>query len=53
VSFPTPDDVLAALDLEGWTVERAASVPVEMTARDGSVQARVDNVVRVRRALSR
>ena len=53
VSFPTPDDVLAALDLEGWTVERAASVPVEVTTRDGSVQARVDNVVRVRRALSR
>jgi hypothetical protein len=49
LTFPTPDDVLAALDLAGWTVERAATVPVELTAPDGSPGTRVDNVVRVRR----
>jgi thioredoxin reductase/SAM-dependent methyltransferase len=49
VSFPTPDEVLATLDVEGWTVEHAASVPVEVTAPEGSVSGRVDSVVRLRR----
>jgi SAM-dependent methyltransferase len=50
LTFPTADDVLAALDLEGWTVERAEPVSVELTSPDGQPGTRVDNVVRLRRA---
>ena len=49
VAFPTADDVLASLDLEGWTVERAEALDVELTAPDGSPGSRSDNVVRIRR----
>ena len=52
LTFPTPDDVLAALDLDGWTVERAAAVTVELTSPEGSPGRRVDNVVRVCRPAS-
>jgi thioredoxin reductase len=49
VSFPSADEVLAALDLEGWTVERAEAVDVELTSPDGVSGSRTDNVVRLRR----
>ena len=49
VTFPTADDVLATLDVEGWTVERAEAVQVERTAPDGSPGSHTDNVVRLRR----
>jgi 2-polyprenyl-3-methyl-5-hydroxy-6-metoxy-1,4-benzoquinol methylase len=50
VTFPTADDVLASLDVEGWTVERAEAVQVERTAPDGSPGSHTDNVLRLRRA---
>ena len=50
VTFPTAEDVLASLDLDGWTVERAEVTDVEMTSPDGSQSSRTDNVVRLRRA---
>ncbi len=50
VTFPTADDVLASLDVEGWTVERAEAVRVERTAPDGSPGSHSDNVLRLRRA---
>jgi thioredoxin reductase/SAM-dependent methyltransferase len=50
VTFPTADDVLASLDLEGWTVERAEALAVEVTSPDGIPGSRTDNVVRLRRA---
>jgi SAM-dependent methyltransferase len=49
VTFPTAHDVLASLDVEGWTVERAEAVHVERTAPDGSPGSHTDNVVRLRR----
>jgi len=49
VTFPTADDVLASLDLEGWTVERAEALPVEVSSPDGIQGSRSDNVVRLRR----
>lgn len=49
VHFPTPDEVVAALDVEGWAVERAETVTVRLTAPDGSPASRTDNVVRLRR----
>jgi tRNA(Arg) A34 adenosine deaminase TadA/SAM-dependent methyltransferase len=49
LGFPTADDVLAALDLDGWTVERAEPVTVRLTAPDGAPGSRVDNIVRLRR----
>ena len=49
MTFPTADDVLASLDVEGWTVERAEAVQVERTAPDGSPGSHSDNVVRLRR----
>ncbi len=49
VPFPTADDVLASLDLEGWTVERAEAVRWEVTSPDGIPGSRTDNVVRLRR----
>jgi SAM-dependent methyltransferase len=50
VTFPTAEDVLASLDLDGWTVERAEAIDVEMTSPDGDQSSRTDNVVRLRRA---
>jgi thioredoxin reductase/SAM-dependent methyltransferase len=47
VTFPTADDVLAALDLDGWTVERAEAL--EVASPHGSSGHRIDNVVRLRR----
>ena len=47
VTFPTADDVLAVLDLDGWTVERAEAL--EVTSPDGSSSNRIDNLVRLRR----
>jgi SAM-dependent methyltransferase len=49
VTFPTTDDVLASLDLDGWTVERAEAVQWELTSPDGIPGVRTDNVVRLRR----
>ena len=49
LEFPTPASVLAALDVAGWTVERAAPVTVGLTAPDGTPGSRTDNVVRLRR----
>jgi thioredoxin reductase/SAM-dependent methyltransferase len=49
VKFPTAADVLAVLDLDGWTVERAEAVPVEVASPEGVTGNRIDNVVRLRR----
>jgi thioredoxin reductase/SAM-dependent methyltransferase len=49
VTFPTADDVLRTLDLDGWTVERAEAVQVEVTSPEGNTERRTDNVVRLRR----
>ncbi|HET8961388.1 class I SAM-dependent methyltransferase, partial [Nocardioides sp.] len=49
VTFPSADDVLVSLDLDGWRVERARVVEVEMTSPDGVSGTRTDNVVRLRR----
>jgi thioredoxin reductase/SAM-dependent methyltransferase len=49
VTFPSAEDVLATLDLEGWTVERAESVSVEVTSPDGTPGSRIDNILRLRR----
>jgi thioredoxin reductase/SAM-dependent methyltransferase len=49
VTFPTADDVLASLDLDGWTVERVEAVGVDLTAPDGAPGSRTDNVLRLRR----
>ena len=35
VTFPTADDVLASLDLDGWTVERAEALQVEVASPEG------------------
>ncbi len=51
MTFPTADDVLASLDLEGWTVERAEAVHVEGASPDGTPGSRTDNVVRLRRPI--
>jgi thioredoxin reductase/SAM-dependent methyltransferase len=53
VGFPTADDVLASLDLDGWTVERAEALRVELTSPDGVPGSRTDNVVRLRRPVGR
>ena len=50
VTFPTADEVLEMLDLDGWTVERAEAL--EVTSPDGSSGNRIDNVVRMRRPTS-
>jgi thioredoxin reductase/SAM-dependent methyltransferase len=50
VTFPTADEVLKMLDLDGWTVERAEAL--EVTSPDGRSGNRIDNVVRVHRAPS-
>jgi thioredoxin reductase/SAM-dependent methyltransferase len=47
VTFPTADDVLAVLDLDGWTVERAEAL--EVATPDGSSGSRIDNLVQLRR----
>ena len=49
VTFPGAEDVMASLDVEGWTVERAEAVHVELAAPDGSPGNRTDNLVRLRR----
>ena len=49
VTFPTADDVVLSLDLDGWIVERAEGIEVEMTSPDGVAGTRTDNVVRLRR----
>jgi len=49
VTFPTTDDVLASLDLDGWIVERAEAVKWEVTSPDGIPGTRTDNIVRLRR----
>ncbi len=47
--LPGPDDVLAALDLPDWTVERAEEVTLESTSPEGRAGTRTDSLVRVRR----
>jgi thioredoxin reductase/SAM-dependent methyltransferase len=49
VTFPSAEDVLAALDVEGWTVERAGPVHVELSSPDGVQGSRTDNLLRLRR----
>jgi SAM-dependent methyltransferase len=51
VEFPTPEEVLASLDLsEGqWAVERLGSPEREVTGPDGHVDRIADSVVAVRR----
>lgn len=47
--FPTAQEVLATLGLDGWTTERAEDVTIEVTGADGTPTTRVDSVVRLRR----
>ena len=47
--LPGPADVLAALDLPDWTVERAEEVTLESTSPEGRAGTRADSLVRVRR----
>lgn len=47
--LPTTTDVLGALDLTGWTVERAEPVAFTMPAADGGHGERFDHVIRLRR----
>jgi thioredoxin reductase/SAM-dependent methyltransferase len=49
VIFPSADEVLASLDLEGWTVEQAGPVHVDLSSPDGVPGNRIDNVLRLRR----
>jgi hypothetical protein len=49
VSFPSAENVLASLDVEGWTVEQAGPVHVELSSPDGAPGSRIDNVLRLRR----
>ncbi|NDL59302.1 FAD-dependent oxidoreductase [Phytoactinopolyspora mesophila] len=49
VEFPTTDDVLAALDLDGWTVEKAEKRAVTVHRPGESPGTRTDHVIRVRR----
>jgi SAM-dependent methyltransferase len=48
--LPTTAEVLAALDLTGWTVERAEPVAFTMTSADGGHGERFDSVIRLRRS---
>ena len=47
--LPTTADVLGALDLTGWTVERAEAVALPMPATEGAHGERFDHVIRLRR----
>jgi hypothetical protein len=47
--LPTTTDVLAALDLTGWTVERAEAVAFTMPSADDGHGERFDHVIRIRR----
>ena len=47
--LPTTTDVLAALDLTGWTVERAEAVAFTMPSTDDGHGVRFDHVIRLRR----
>ncbi|MFT3900885.1 MAG: class I SAM-dependent methyltransferase [Gordonia sp. (in: high G+C Gram-positive bacteria)] len=47
--FPSTDDVLAMLDLDGWAIIAADTREVAMTDPDGNPAARTDNVVHLRR----
>jgi SAM-dependent methyltransferase len=47
--LPDADDVLAGLDLPGWTVERAEQLTLESMSPEGRPGTRTDCVVRVRR----
>jgi len=49
LNFPRAEDVLASLDLDGWTVERAEPLEFEVTSPEGIPGTRTDNVVRLRR----
>ncbi|MFL6001194.1 MAG: FAD-dependent oxidoreductase [Nocardioides sp.] len=50
VFFPSAEQVLAVLDVEGWAVEQAGPVHVEVSSPEGVPGSRVDNVLRLRRA---
>ena len=47
--LPTTTDVLASLDLTGWTVERAEAVAFTMPSTDDGHGVRFDHVIRLRR----
>ena len=51
VTFPTPQEQLAALELEPeeWVVEAAEEFACPMTGRDSEPTRRIDNVLRLRR----
>ena len=49
--MPSTADVLAALDLSGWTTERAEPVAFSMPGTDGGHGERWDHVIRLRRDL--
>jgi len=47
--LPTTTDVLAALDLTGWTIERAEAVAFTMPSTDDGHGERFDHVIRLHR----
>jgi SAM-dependent methyltransferase len=47
--MPAPGEVLAALDLPDWAVERAEEVTLDSTSPDGRAGTRTDSLVRLRR----
>ena len=47
--FPSVDEVLAVLDLTGWTVVHSGDVSVSRRAPDGTLVTRVDNIIRLQR----
>ena len=51
VHFPTPEEVLQALDVDPgqWEVERCETFEVELHGPDGQPGTRLDNVLRIRR----
>ncbi|HEU5456300.1 MAG TPA: FAD-dependent oxidoreductase [Nocardioides sp.] len=49
VTFPSADEVLASLDVQGWTVEQAGPVHVALSSPEGVPGSRIDNVLRLLR----
>ncbi len=47
--LPSVEEVLAKLDLDGWTVVRSGDVTVTRSTPDGTPSTRVDNIIRLQR----
>jgi len=48
--LPSVDEVLAKLDLDGWTIVHTGDVTVTRATQDGTSSTHVDNVIRLQRA---